>query len=225
MIRSHKAEVRMGAMADSAMNTSGQLQSGRRVLAERTPAAILCAELRNFTRLSEVLEPERVLQLASAFFTLASSGVKAQGGEVFSLQNDALVAAFRTGKPAQCVAQAFQAAQALLRDFAPLGERWQTDYGLPAALSIGVHVGDTIFGMAGPQSGEQYVAFGDTVSITERLVHRARAGEIVLSMQVAKTLGAATAELGAKPLPPLDLGRRPALPIYGILLETRLDFT
>jgi hypothetical protein len=57
-------------------------------------------------------------------------------------------------------------------------------------------------------------------------LHRARAGEIVLSAEVTTALGAATtAGLGAKPLPPLDLGRRPALPIFGILLETRLDFT
>ena len=193
---------------------------------ERSPAAIFYAELRNFTRLSEVLDPERVLQLASGFFSLAASAIKTQGGEVFSLQNDALVGAFRAAGPAQCAGQAIETAQALLRDFGPLGERWQSDYGLPAALSVGVHLGDTIFGMAGPQGGEQYVAFGDTVSIAERLVHRARAGEIVLSAQVAKLLGpATTAGLGAKPLPPLDLGRRPAMPIFGILLETRLDFT
>jgi class 3 adenylate cyclase len=106
-----------------------------------------------------------------------------------------------------------------------VGERWKTDFGLPATLAVGMHLADTIFGMAGPQGGEQYVAFGDTVSITERLVHRARAGEIVLSGPVVKAFGEAAGALGAKPLPHLDLGRRPALPIYGILLETRLDFT
>jgi adenylate cyclase len=216
----------MEGMAISAMKGARQTQGGGRMLAERSAAAILYAELRNFTRLSEVLDPERVLQLASAFFSLAGSAVKAQEGEVFALQNDSLVAAFRAPKPAQSAAQAIRAAQALLRDFGPVGERWQSDYGLPATLSAGVHLGDTIFGMAGPQGGEQYVAFGDTVSIAERLVHRARAGEIVLSAQIAQALGAdAVATLEAKPLPPLDLGRRPALPIYGILLETRLDFT
>jgi class 3 adenylate cyclase len=194
--------------------------------AERIPAAILYAELRNFTRLSEMLDPERVLNLASSFFSLAAGAVEAHEGEVFSLQNDTLVAAFRRGRPAQCAVQAIDAAQAALRSFGPVAERWQADYGLPATLSAGVHLGDTIFGMAGPQSAEQYVAFGDAVSIAERLVHRARAGEIVLSAQVAQSLGAAAAaQLGAKSLPPLDLGRRPALPIFGILLETRLDFT
>jgi adenylate cyclase len=194
--------------------------------AERCQAVILQAELRNFTRLSEMLDAERVLQLASSFFSLAAAAVKAQGGEVFSVQNDSLVAAFRDGKPAQFAARAVEAAQAQLRDFAPLGERWNSDYGLAATLSVGLHLGDTIFGMAGPQGGEQYVAFGDSVSITERLVHRARAGEIVLSAPLAAALGAAALKaLEAKPLPPLDLGRRPALSIYGILLETRLDFT
>jgi adenylate cyclase len=216
----------MDGMAISSMSGARQIQGGARMLAERGPAAIFYAELRNFTRLSEVLDPERVLQLASSFFSLAGMAVKAQDGEVISLQNDALVAAFRNGKPPQSAMRAILAAQALLRDFGPVGERWQSDFGLPATLSAGVHLGDTIFGMAGPQGGEQYVAFGDTVSIAERLVHRARAGEIVLSSSVAAAIGAATtASLEAKPLPPLDLGRRPAMAIYGILLETRLDFT
>jgi adenylate cyclase len=195
------------------------------MMAERGQAVILQAELRNFTRLSEMLDADRVLQLVSSFFSLAGAAVKAHGGEVFSVQNDSLVAAFRSGKPTELATRAIHTAQAQLRDFAPLGEQWNTDYGLPATVSIGLHLADTIFGMAGPQGGEQYVAFGDSVSITERLVHRARAGEIVFSAEVAKALGDTVHGLEAKVLPPLDLGRRPALPIYGILLETRLDFT
>ncbi|MBV8032194.1 MAG: adenylate/guanylate cyclase domain-containing protein [Betaproteobacteria bacterium] len=204
---------------------SGRAPAGGRMLAERGPAVLLQAELRNFTRLSEVLDPERVLQLASAFFTLAAASVKAQNGEICSVQNDGVVAAFRGARPAQCAASGLAAAQALLRDFAPMGERWQADFGLPAALAIGLHCGETLFGMAGPKGGEQYVAFGHSIGIAERLVHRARAGEIVLSADAVKALGPAAADLGAKALPPLEFGRGPALPIYGIVLETRLDFT
>jgi adenylate cyclase len=200
--------------------------AGGRSLAQREPAVILHAELRNFTRLSEVLDPERVLMLASGFFTLASAKVKAHEGEVFSLQNDSLVAVFRAGRLAQSADQAMQAARALLADFEPMGERWKSDFGFPAAVAVGLHAGDTVFGMAGPTGGEQYVAFGDTVSVAERLVHRARAGEIVFSAVVAKAIGAeAIADWGAESLPALELARRPTLPIYGLVLETRLDFT
>ncbi len=79
--------------------------------------------------------------------------------------------------------------------------------------------------MAGPEGAQQYVAFGDAVSITERLVHRARNGEIVLSLHTMKALGAAAQGLSIEELPPLELAKRPAIPIYGIVLETRLDFT
>ena len=192
---------------------------------ERRPAAILYAELRNFTRLSEVLEAAKVLALANEFFTLAGRIVREQSGKVLYVQNDSLVAAFTAGAAAQFAASGLKAAQELQREFGPIGERWQTEYGLPAACALGVHFGETVFGMAGPQGAQQYVAFGDCVSVAERLVHRARHGEIVISIDVMKALGAAVATLGAEELPALEIAKRQPIPIYGMVLETRLDFT
>jgi class 3 adenylate cyclase len=82
-----------------------------------------------------------------------------------------------------------------------------------------------VFGHAGPIGAQQFVAFGDCVSIAERLVHRARAGEVILSIEVIKALGTAAQSLGARQLPPLELAKRAPIPLYGIVLETRLDFT
>src|SRR5258706_7441249 len=158
----------MDGMSISSMSGARQIQGGGRMPAERGPAAIFYAELRNFTGLSEVLDPERVLQLASSFLSVAGAGVKAQDGEVLSLQNDALVGAFRNGKPAQSAMRAILAAQALLRDFGPVGERWQSDYRLPATLSAGVHLGDTIFGMAGPHGREHVGPVPGNLSIHEQ---------------------------------------------------------
>jgi len=190
--------------------------------AERKPAAILYAELRNFTRMSEMLEPERVLALVNEFFALAARAAQMCGGQVMWVQNDTLVIAFGTGKPSQFAQQAVQAAQLVQREFGPVAERWQRELGLQAAVALGLHLGDTVFGMAGPAGAERFVTFGDTVSIAERLVHRARAGEIVLSSAVTMAVGGTS---GARTLPPLELGRRPPIVIYGILLDTRLDFT
>ena len=190
---------------------------------ERKPAAILYAELRNFTRMSEMLEPERVLQLANEFFTLAARAADMGGGKVMWVQNDTLVIAFASAHAPQFAQQAFQAAQIVQREFGAVAEKWQGEYGLQVAVALGLHFGETVFGMAGPTGAQHYIAFGDTVSIAERLVHRARAGEIVLSGAITKTMGGTT---GARALPPLELGRaRPPLVIYGILLDTRLDFT
>ena len=186
---------------------------------ERRAVGVVYAELRNFTRLSEVLQPATVLELADQFFALAARLMEAQGGKVLAVHNDSVLAVF----PA--AADALVASQAVQREFAPVGERWQNEYGLPAAVALGVHLGDAVLGMAGPPGARQYVAFGDCVSIAERLVHRARAGEIVFSRDFIEGVGADAEELGATRLPPLELARRPAIPIYGLLLETRLDFT
>jgi adenylate cyclase len=193
---------------------------------ERVQAAILYAELRNFTRLSEMLDPGKVLELAGDFFSLAAKAVASNGGKTLPVQNDTLAAAFTVGDKASLASQALKAAQAAQVEFGELGERWKTDYGLPAAVSLGLHLGETVFGMSGPQGAQQFVAFGDCVSIAERLVHRARAGEIVISLDFMRALGATVKTLGAQELPPLELGnKRPPVAIYGLLLESRLDFT
>lgn len=186
---------------------------------ERRGIAVLYAELRNFTRLSEVLDPAKVMELANEFFALAARLMAPHKGKVLAVQNDSVQVVFGSGE------NALKAAQDVQREFAPIGERWQTEYGLPAAVALGIHLGEAVLGMAGPPGAQQFVAFGDCVSIAERLVHRARAGEIVISRDLMQALGPMAATLGAQALPALELARRPAIPIYGLLLETRLDFT
>jgi len=168
--------------------------------AERREAVILNAELRNFTRLSEMLPPEKVLELANDFFSLCAMAITANAGKVLSVQNDALVGAFATGVRKEFANRALKSAQDLQREFGTLGEQWQKDFGLPAAISAAVHIGEAVFGMAGPIAHQQFVAFGDCVSITERLMHRARAGEVILSLDFMKALGASAQTLGAEEL-------------------------
>lgn len=186
---------------------------------ERREVGVVYAELRNFTRLSEALQPATVLELADKFFSLGARLIDTQHGRVLAVHNDSLLAIF----PA--AADALVAAQAVQREFAPVGEGWREAYGLPAAVALGVHLGSAVLGMAGPPGARQYVAFGDCVSVAERLVHRARAGELVFSQDFIQAVGGDPQELGAQRLPPLELARRPAIAIYGLLLETRLDFT
>jgi adenylate cyclase len=193
--------------------------------AERRHAAILYAELRNFTRLSEVLPPEKALELANDFFSFCAMAITANKGKVLSVHNDAILAAFASAQPREFAQRALKAARDLQREFGLLGEQWKTQYGLPAAVSCAVHPGEAVFGMAGPIGARQFVAFGDCVSVTERLVHRARAGEVILSLDFMKAIGLNAQTLGAEELPPLEIGKRQPIPIYGMALEKRLDFT
>jgi adenylate cyclase len=187
--------------------------------AERRGIAVLFAELRGFTRLSEVLGADKVMELANEFFAFAGGQVSANSGRVLYVHNDCVLAIFTAA------ADALVAAQALQHEFPAIGERWKNDYGLPAAVALGAHLGEAVLGMAGPPGSQRSIALGDCVSIAERLVHRARPGEIVLSHDLVTALGADPEGIGAAPRPPLELPRRPAIPLYAIELETGLDFT
>ncbi len=197
----------------------------RGALAVRRPAVVMLVELRNFTRMSEMLDAPRVLSLANDFFSLAANAIESNGGEVFAVQNDSLVAAFADGDAAKFAPQAIAAAQQIQREFGTLEEAWKSGFGLQAAVAMGLHLADTVFGIAGPQRDRQYVAFGDSVTIAQRLMHRARAGEFVFSEKLIEVLVRTGFEIEPEELPVLELPRRDPIPIYGVLLDTRLDFT
>ena len=210
----------MGAQVAAAMNNKQSRQSS-----VRAEAVVLFAELRNFTRMSEMLEPDRVLALADQFFECAAGAIQAQGGEILEVHNDSLMAAFRKGKAPEQSRAAVRAAQQLFGDFDALAQAWERDYGLRTAIAVGVHHGPVVLGEAGPAVHRGQAALGDCISIAERLMHRARAGELVLSDAVMGVVSVAELELDAEPLPPLELHNRPAIRIYGVLRDDRLDFT
>ena len=189
---------------------------------ERTPVVILFAETSGFTRTSEMLQPSVVLARVSEFFTLVRAAVERQGGTVRHVLNDTLMASFEGKSPAR---QAVQAAQEILRDFTVFEESWKRDYGIRAAVAIGLHAGDAVVGIAGGSMPGQPIIIGDSVSVAERLLHRARAGELVLSKTVMDALTATGFALEATELPPLEIPRREPIRLFGVLRDTRLDFT
>jgi adenylate cyclase len=191
-------------------------------LPERAQAVILYTETRGFTRRSAILEPAVVLERISEFFALVTTAVRAHDATMLSVLNDTLVATFTGPGDAR---HAVEAAQEIQRGFASLAEAWDQDYGFGAAVAMGIHRGETVVGFASGGLPDQLLIFGDSVSVAERLLHRARAGEFVLSKAVVDELVASGFALEVQQLPSLQLPRREPIGLYGVLLDTRLDFT
>ncbi len=196
-------------------------------MAEKKPAAraalvILYVETRGFTRMSEILQPDVVLARIAEFFTLVTQVVERHDGTVRDLLNDNVVASF---EGSACAPHAVEAAQEIQREFSTLEEAWQRDYGLRTAVAMGLHCGDTVIGSIGAPLPDQVLIIGDGLSIAERLLHRARAGEFVMSKAIIDALATANFKLDVEQLPPLAISRRDPIPVYGVMLDTRLDFT
>lgn len=196
------------------------------VQAERQLAVILFVQLRNFEQVTDMLDPEVVMKLVSEFLTMIRETAAATGGEPLGIQNDTAMVAFRGAPPMQTAQKAARTALELQVELTGLAERWKNDYGVQTAGAMGLHLGEAVFGENGSEGTASALgAFGDTVTIAERLARRSRAGEFVLSDAVMAALSVSNLPLNAKPLPPVDMPRRPPVRIFGVLLDNRLDFT
>jgi adenylate cyclase len=189
---------------------------------ERTPAVILFTETRGFTRTSAILQPEVVLARVAEFFALVQKAVAQHGGTVRNVLNDTLMASFSGKDQAQ---RAVKATQEIQAGFEDIEEAWTAQYGIRASIALALHAGEVVIGTAdGPIAGLP-LFIGDSVSITERLLHRARTGEVILSKPVMDALAQTGFELEVSPLPALEIPRREPIPLFGVVRDTRLDFT
>jgi len=189
---------------------------------ERIPVMILFAETRGFTRMSEILQPSVVLARISEFFDMVAAAVERHEGAVPNVFNDTLAATFTGQDYAQ---HAARAAQEIRQDFGSVAEVWERDYALHAAVAMGLHCGEIVVGPAGDSVPGRQLVIGDSLSIAQRLLHRARAGEYVLSHAFMEALAATQFPLDTVELPALKIPPREPVRVFGVLLDTRLDFT
>jgi adenylate cyclase len=190
---------------------------------ERSPMVILFTETRGFTGMSDMLDPGVVLARVGEFVKLVTEVVEGREGAVVNILSDTLMATFTGRDDAQ---HAVEAAQEIHARFGTLAEAWQNDFGIRAAVSMGLHCGDAVVGFAEDSpTPEQLFVFGDCVSVANRLMHRARAGEFVLSEMLRDLATEMGVTIEAEELPPLEIPRRKPIRLFGVLLDGRLDFT
>src|SRR5215468_4192197 len=92
--------------------SAARVQGGalRRGTGETIHAALLCADLRDFTTLSEVTEPAAMIAVLDAWFDRVAGAVHAFGGEVLKFIGDGVLAIFPvTGPPGEACEAALRA--------------------------------------------------------------------------------------------------------------------
>jgi len=191
----------------------------------RTHAVVLFADLRGFTSLSERLAPHEVVPLLNEYFSLLTDITFRYEGTVFNMAGDCLMLGF--GVPLEqpdSPARAVHAAQDMLGGFASLALDWKSRFQIEAGLGIGINEGDVVAGNVGSPSFMSYTIIGDTVNVASRLCQRARSGEILFSRSFKQSLDAQGLDIGATPLPPMQLrGRSNPIDIFCVPLETRVQ--
>ena len=193
----------------------------------RAHAVVLFADLRGFTSISEQLDPQAVVPLLNEYFSLLTEITFKYDGTVFHMAGDCLMLGFGVPHEQHDSAQrAVSAAREMLASFAELSRSWRERYQVEAGLGIGINEGDVVAGNVGSSAYMSYTIIGDTVNIAARLCQRARAGEMLFSSSLKRSLDAHGLDVGATALPPLQLrGRSSPIDIFCVPLATRIQLT
>ena len=127
-------------------------------------------DIRNFTTISESMEPEKLMHHLCDYFEQLSNIIASEKGTVDKYIGDSIMAFW--GAPIDDEEHCFHACNTALRCKERLEElnlMWEKQNKPPLITSIGVHTGKAIVGNIGSSTRLNYTAIGDTINFTSRL--------------------------------------------------------
>jgi class 3 adenylate cyclase len=186
---------------------------------ERKAMAIMFSDLRNFTGLSETMEPEAMVLRLNQYFDEMVGAIRDAGGVIDKFIGDAILATFGgvLDLPRPCDAAHAAALEMQVR-LAELNRRWQAadPATIPFRQGIGLHYAEVLQGVVGSSNRKEYTVIGDGVNTASRI-------EALCKEYNAEILLSATIYAGLSPERKLALrsigtvqvrGRTTALQIY-----------
>lgn len=152
--------------------SAARVQAGalRRGTGETIRAVLLCADLRNFTALSEVTEPSAMIAVLDAWFDRVAGAIHAFGGEVLKFIGDGVLAIFPVASsPADACEAALRAIVAARAGMAHLDAVRQAQGLPPLPFGAALHLGEILWGNIGAADRLDFTAIGPAVNLVSRL--------------------------------------------------------
>jgi class 3 adenylate cyclase len=181
--------------------TARRVQDGalHRGTGESIRAALLCADLRDFTALSEATEPAAMIATLDAWFDRVAGAVHAFGGEVLKFIGDGVLAIFpTTGAPAEACEAAIRSVIAARAGMAHLDQTRQAQGLPPLPFGAALHFGEILWGNIGAADRLDFTAIGPAVNLVSRLegLCRPLGRNVLISGAVAAETRTALVSLG-----------------------------
>src|SRR5712671_4695938 len=132
--------------------------------------AILFADIRGFTALSEGRLPYDVVFVLNRYFAAMGRAIDTAGGRVDKFIGDGVMALFGVGSGAAAgCREALSAARLMSERLGELNLSLQGELDRPLRIGIGIHCGPVIVGEMGYGSASAITAIGDAVNTASRL--------------------------------------------------------
>ena len=158
---------------------------------ENQTATIMFSDIRGFTRMSEHMEPQRVVELLNEFFADMTDLIFESGGTLDKYLGDGLMAVFGAplAKPDDAL-RAAKTATEMQRALAALNSKWEARGQPSLQMGVGVNTGQVTAGNIGSSKRMDYTVIGDAVNLASRLCSHASGGQILISDSTFHELGA-----------------------------------
>ncbi|MFP3089975.1 response regulator [Treponema sp. TIM-1] len=132
--------------------------------------AVLFADIRNFTKISETASAQEVVAFLNAYFSLMGNQIIDGGGHVDKFIGDAIMAVFGVPKPLPNVAvSAISSAINMIRTLPQVDTQRINLRPGEFFIGIGINYGECVVGNIGFKDRMDYTVIGDTVNIASRL--------------------------------------------------------
>jgi class 3 adenylate cyclase len=176
----------------------------RRGAGETIEAALLFADLRGFTALSETSPPSAVISALDAWFDRIAGSVHAFGGEVLKFMGDGALAIFPVAglSPGGACDAALKAVAAARAGMARLDEARGREGLAPLPFGVALHLGQVLWGNIGAADRLDFTAIGPAVNLVSRLegLCRPLGRTVLVSGAFAAATSAPLVPLGTHPL-------------------------
>ena len=181
----------------------------------RKTVCVMFSDIRGYTKRSEGLSPEQVIQFLNRYFDTAVGLIHANGGCVVSFMGDGIMAVFGAPKPLDNACRAaFDTAVAMLGFVKTLNVQFIAEGTEPIAIGIGLQFGDAVMGHVGSADRHDFTAIGDVTNVASRLetLTKEVGYRVVLSKLVADQLGSPA---GLVALGPVSIKGHSSVDVYG----------
>lgn len=153
-------------VVDLVLNNPESLGQG----GQRMTATVLFADIRNFTQLSTVMQPEQVVELLNRYFSTMVDIIFKNGGTLDKFLGDGLMALFGVPysieKPEE---RAVRTALEMLDALQVMNRELEAKGMLRLDIGVGINAGPVVAGNIGSSQRHEYTVIGDTVNLAARL--------------------------------------------------------
>jgi PAS domain S-box-containing protein len=181
---------------------------------ERAEITTLFADLRGYTRFSEVVSPEELVSVLNSYLGAAAEAVLIEEGTLDKFLGDAVMAIFNAPVPQpDHTLRAVRAALGIRNAVQALRAELPPDFHL--SFGVGIHFGEAILGLVGSELRIDYTAIGDSVNTAKRLQESCKPGQILISTEAYVHVANA---VNAQPIEPVVAkGKSMPLQVYEII--------